>query len=123
MTMMIWGMTFVFTKVLLRSFSPVEILVFRFMIGLFALFLLNPRPLKLRSRSHEWYFAGIGLTGITLYFLLENIALTYTYASNVGVITSLTPFSWRSVPTLSSGMRSSPCVFWSASWLPWSEFC
>ncbi len=92
MTMMIWGMTFVFTKVLLRSFSPVEILVFRFMIGLFALFLLNPRPLKLRSRSHEWYFAGIGLTGITLYFLLENIALTYTYASNVGVITSLTPF-------------------------------
>jgi drug/metabolite transporter (DMT)-like permease len=92
MTMMIWGMTFVFTKVLLKSFSPVEILVFRFMIGLFALFLLNPRPLKLQSRSHEWYFAGIGLTGITLYFLLENIALTYSYASNVGVITSLTPF-------------------------------
>lgn len=92
MTMMIWGMTFVSTKILLRSFTPVEILVFRFMIGLFALFLLNPRPLKLQCRSHEWYFAGIGLTGITLYFLLENIALTYTYASNVGVITSLTPF-------------------------------
>lgn len=92
MTMMIWGMTFVSTKILLRSFTPVEILVFRFMIGLFVLFLLNPRPLKLRCRSHEWYFAGIGLTGITLYFLLENIALTYTYASNVGVITSLTPF-------------------------------
>ncbi|NCC84331.1 MAG: DMT family transporter [Clostridia bacterium] len=92
MTMMIWGMTFVSTKVLLRSFTPVEILVFRFMIGLFALILLNPRPLKLQCRSHEWYFVGIGLTGITLYFLLENIALTYTYASNVGVITSLTPF-------------------------------
>lgn len=92
MTMIIWGTTFVSTKVLLRGFTPIEILFFRFMIGLFALILLNPRPLKLQSRHHEWYFVGIGLTGITLYFLLENIALTYTYASNVGVITSLTPF-------------------------------
>ena len=24
--------------------------------------------------------------GITLYYLMENIALTYTYASNVGII-------------------------------------
>lgn len=30
--------------------------------------------------------------GVTLYFLLENIALTYTYASNVGVIISIAPF-------------------------------
>lgn len=33
-----------------------------------------------------------GLCGVTLYFLLENIALTYTYASNVGVIISIAPF-------------------------------
>ena len=91
--MLIWGMTFVSTKVLLRSFSPVEILFLRFLIGFFALYLLSPGRMQIKDRRHELYFAGIGLTGITLYFLLENIALLYTYASNVGVITALTPFS------------------------------
>lgn len=33
-----------------------------------------------------------GLCGICLYYLLENIALTYTQASNVGVIGSTAPF-------------------------------
>lgn len=33
-----------------------------------------------------------GLCGICLYYLLENIALTYTMASNVGVIISVAPF-------------------------------
>ena len=36
--------------------------------------------------------AAAGLCGVTLYFLLENIALTYTFASNVGVIISIAPF-------------------------------
>lgn len=33
-----------------------------------------------------------GLCGICLYYLLENVALTYTSASNVGVIISIAPF-------------------------------
>ena len=37
-------------------------------------------------------FALAGLSGICLYYLLENIALTYTMASNVGVIISVAPF-------------------------------
>lgn len=32
------------------------------------------------------------MCGVTLYFLLENIALTYTFASNVGVVVSVAPF-------------------------------
>jgi drug/metabolite transporter (DMT)-like permease len=31
-------------------------------------------------------------SGVTLYYLLENIALTYTFASNVGIIISIAPF-------------------------------
>ena len=42
--------------------------------------------------KQELMFAGAGLCGVTLYFLLENIALTYTLASNVGVIISIAPF-------------------------------
>ena len=37
-------------------------------------------------------FAAAGLCGICLYYLLENIALTYTLASNVGIIISVAPF-------------------------------
>ena len=44
------------------------------------------------TRQQELIFAEAGLTGVTLYFLCENIALVYTYASNVGIIISIAPF-------------------------------
>ena len=44
------------------------------------------------TRRQELVFAGAGLCGVCLYYLLENIALTYTLASNVGVILSVIPF-------------------------------
>ncbi len=91
-SILIWGTTFIASKILLESFTPVELLFFRFVIGLAVLWLMKPRKLTLKNRKEEWYFAGAGLTGICLYYLFENIALTYTQASNVGVITSISPF-------------------------------
>ncbi len=88
----VWGTTFISTKILLRSFSPIEILFIRFTIGYAALWLALPSRLRLTARKHELYFAAAGLCGVTLYFLLENIALTFTLVSNVGVIVSLSPF-------------------------------
>lgn len=91
-TIFIWGTTFISTKVLLRSFQPIEILFFRFLIGFAVLKLLSPHILKTKNWKEELTFAGAGLTGICMYYLLENIALTYTMASNVGVICSVAPF-------------------------------
>lgn len=91
-TIVVWGTTFISTKVLLRSFQPVEILFIRFTLGLLALFLVCPRRMKGVTRKQELLFAGAGLCGVCLYYLLENIALTYTLASNVGVILSVIPF-------------------------------
>lgn len=88
----IWGTTFISTKILLREFTPVEILFFRFLIGFTALFAASPRRLKLQKKAHEWYFVFTGLSGVTLYFLFENIALTYSLASNVSVIVTVAPF-------------------------------
>lgn len=90
-TVLIWGTTFISTKVLLKSFTPVEILFIRFVIGYLALWLLYPKKLKMQDRKHELLFMGAGLCGVTLYFLCENIALTITLASNVGVIVSIAP--------------------------------
>ena len=84
LTVLIWGTTFIATKVLLESFQPVEILFFRFLLGYAALWIVFPHPLRRTTAQQEWIFAGAGLCGICLYYLLENIALTYTMASNVG---------------------------------------
>jgi drug/metabolite transporter (DMT)-like permease len=92
LTIVIWGTTFISTKILLVDFQPVEILFFRFVLGLLALVLACPRPLKGTTAKQELTFAAAGLCGICLYYLLENIALTYTMASNVGVIISVAPF-------------------------------
>lgn len=91
-TILVWGTTFISTKVLLKEFQPVEILIIRFVIGYFLLFLVSPGVICLKEKKQEWLFAAAGLCGISLYYLLENIALTYTLASNVGVIISVAPF-------------------------------
>ena len=91
LTILIWGTTFISTKVLLTSFQPVEILFLRFVLGFLALCLIYPRRLRLGERRQELWFAAAGLCGVTLYYLLENIALTYTLASNVGVLVSVSP--------------------------------
>ena len=91
-TILVWGTTFISTKILLTDFTPIEILFFRFLLGLAALILVYPRRLRLTERKQEVTFALAGLCGVCLYYLLENIALTYTMASNVGVILSVAPF-------------------------------
>lgn len=90
-TILIWGTTFISTKILLETFSPIEILFIRFIIGFVVLLAVYPHRLKVKERKQELYYAAAGLCGITLYYLLENIALTYTFASNVGVIVSVAP--------------------------------
>lgn len=91
-TIIIWGTTFISTKIMLVDFQPIEILFFRFVIGLLILSMIYPHRLKGTTHRQELTFAAAGLCGICLYYLLENIALTYTMASNVGVIISVAPF-------------------------------
>ena len=92
LTILIWGTTFISTKVLLVDFQPVEILFFRFVLGLLALLIVCPRRLTGTTLRQEIVFGTAGLCGVCLYYLMENIALTYTMASNVGVIISAAPF-------------------------------
>ena len=92
LTIVIWGTTFISTKVLLVDFQPVGICFFRFVMGFLALLMACPRRFKTADYKQELTFAAAGLCGICLYYLLENIALTFTRASNVGVILSAAPF-------------------------------
>ncbi|MDT6979861.1 DMT family transporter [Levilactobacillus zymae] len=92
LTVLLWGTTYISTKILLVDFAPIEILLTRFVIGLIALFVAYPKVLKFTSWHEEGAFALAGLLGICLYYLLENFALTLTLASNIGVIVSISPF-------------------------------
>ena len=51
LTIIIWGTTFISTKILLADFQPVEILFFRFVMGLLALLVVYPHPLKGTNRQ------------------------------------------------------------------------
>lgn len=96
-TVLIWGTTFVATKILLGHFSAVEILFIRFVLGFASLWLASIPEYSQKKEQppcnfrHELYFAAAGLAGVTLYYLLENIALSYSTASNVGIIVAISP--------------------------------
>lgn len=74
------------------EFSPIEILFFRLVLALIALSLINPQRAIFYKLSREVLFIAAGLCGVTFFFLSQNIALSYTLASNVGVLMSVSPF-------------------------------
>lgn len=91
-TVLIWGLTFVSTKILLENFTPVVILLIRFMLGYIALLLIYPKLAFIFPLKQEIYFIAAGFFGIFLYLILENSALNYTLVSNVGLIVAISPF-------------------------------
>jgi drug/metabolite transporter (DMT)-like permease len=92
-TIFVWSITFISIKVLLVPFSPLEIMFFRLILAVLALFIVSPPRLtrvKLTLRD-IWKPMLAGLCGVTLYFIFQNIALTYTLAANVSVLVSVAP--------------------------------
>lgn len=92
MTVIVWGTTFISSKVLLNDFAPIELALFRFFLAFAFLNIIKPQRLHVKDWKKERYFIAAGITGITLYFMTENVALLYTTAANVGVIISTVPF-------------------------------
>lgn len=90
LSIFIWGITFVNTKYLLKDFSSLEILFFRFLMAYVGLWIMRPKFKKIAARDNI-YFALAGLSGVVLYQLSENIAIHFTNASNVSVIVSICP--------------------------------
>ena len=59
-TVLLWGITFISTKILLVGLSPAEILVLRFAIGYLALWLIRPKILRTSGWREEALFAAAG---------------------------------------------------------------
>ncbi len=91
LTIVVWSSTFVFLKRLLTIFNPLDILILRFTLSFIALKLAQPKRVKVPWKD-ELLFVAAGFTGVTIYYTLESLALSYTQASNVGVLVSISPF-------------------------------
>lgn len=89
--MVVWGTTFVSTKVLIQhGISPEEIIVMRYGIAYLCLLPFSRRWYA-GSIKNELTMLALGLLGGTLYFMTENYAVKYTLTTNVSLITCTTP--------------------------------
>ncbi len=91
-TVVIWGTTFVSTKILIRTgLSPVEIFLYRFLLAYVCILTVSHSRLVAKSRKDEFFLFLAGICGGSLYFILENTALGITLASNVSLLICTAP--------------------------------
>jgi drug/metabolite transporter (DMT)-like permease len=89
----VWGASFIATKVALRDLSPVTVVWLRFAMGLLILGIaVSWRKQFYWLNRNEWlYFALLGFLGITFHQWLQSNALETSEASTTAWIVSTTP--------------------------------
>ena len=112
-TIVVWALTFVSTKVVLQSFTGMETTFMRLIIAYVSLVIFSLVPQKKASDNageepiesasssrgnngsdilkRELFFFLAGLFGVTGYFLLQNIGMALTTATNTSIILNTVP--------------------------------
>lgn len=91
-TIMIWGITFVSTKVLIADgLSPAQIFTLRFIIAYVLLLAFSYKKMRSDNWRDELQMFFLGLAGGSIYFLSENEALRFSTATNVSLIVCSCP--------------------------------
>lgn len=92
LVVMMWGGSFVSTKVLINNhLGPVEIYIYRFVLAYLLVFAMCHKKILANNWRDELLFMVCGLCGSSIYFIAENNAVNYTRASDVSMITTLSP--------------------------------
>lgn len=89
----VWGASFIATKVALRDVSPITVVWLRFAMGVAILGIaVTARRQFAWPKRDEWlYFALLGFLGITFHQWLQSTALTTSRASTTAWIVATTP--------------------------------
>jgi len=90
LTICIWSSTFVLSKIILETLTPLQVLLIRYGLAVFFLTLIYPKFNRPTSFKEELIFMAIG-GSLVGYFLFENSALQLTYSSNVSLIVATIP--------------------------------
>ena len=107
LAVMVWGVSFINTKVLLEEFPPVSIAFFRQFIAMVPLTVMFVRKkaffrLNIKTVLH---LAIASLFGIVLYFVFENNGLKYLSASEASIIVATIPIFTLLMDTLVSRQK------------------
>ena len=94
-SVLVWGTTFVATKVLLRTFSPIEIMIARFALGFLALLIVGRGLMRPPKKWHEALFAAL----IAAVFLKEKLSIWF-FCGFVCAMTGITLVSLAGVSEL-----------------------
>lgn len=89
-TVILWGISFVATSVVVQFIPPITTGFIRFVIASIFLMILIRKKVKY-SKKELLYLTITGFFGITAYFIFENTALMYTTPTNSSLIISSTP--------------------------------
>ena len=89
----VWGASFIATKVALRDILPVTVVWMRFAMGvlILGLMVVVRRQFALLNRNEWLYFAVLGFLGITFHQWLQSNALQTSEAGTTAWIVSTTP--------------------------------
>ncbi len=107
--MLIWSTSFVVTKLAYESFGPLTLGALRFAVAtvLLAAVLAFRRGFILPPRRDLLLLSASGVLGITLYFAMENIGVSFTSAANAALIMSSYPAITVLMERLVYGIRVS----------------
>ncbi len=106
LTVVLWGVSFVATKVLVGYIPPITAAVLRFVLAIVVLYIFTRKIISYEGND-KWYVMLAGLFGVTLYFVSENSGLQYTTATNGSLIVSSTPIMYLVIADAIRGKRSS----------------
>ncbi len=104
-TVVVWGTTFVATKVLVGQMSAQSIMLIRYAFAYLALLVLHPKLYKPLALRDELLFFLAGFSGVTLYYFCESTALSLTLASNVSLLIASVPILTALGVWLTGGSR------------------
>lgn len=89
----LWGSSFIGSKIAMQAFSPVFLCLLRFIIAscVLAVMALFHGRFKRPSGKDLKYIFFSGILGISIYYAIENIAVSMTSASDASVISAAYP--------------------------------
>ena len=90
--MMVWGTSFICSKSLINNgFTPFGLFLLRTYIAYLLMRIFSKDSLFANNIKDEFLMFLLGLSGGSIYYLLENTSLEYTSAENVSFIVNLIP--------------------------------
>ena len=91
--MLFWGMSFVWSSILLKYYQPITIIFIRLLISsifLFCIIILFGKFQKIQRRDYKWFLLS-ALFNPFLYFLGENYGLKFSTSTVAAVIIATIP--------------------------------